>query len=111
MRLLTQVGSLVCEVSSFLELALPRREDRHSFFHRSQSAARPCERGAGNRRGGGQLRWAMVALARAIIALELACSSSAMTLPGGSQFKSIRCGTQNDHPWALSVDKSRLLAS
>ena len=78
---------------------------------RSQSAARPCERGAGNRRGGGQLRWAMVALARAIIALELACSSSAVTLPGGSQFKSIRCGTQNDHPWALSVDKSRLLAS
>jgi len=78
---------------------------------RSQSAARPCERGPGNRRGGGQLRWAMVALARAIIALELACSSSAVTLPGGSQFKSIRCGTQNDHPWALSVDKSRLLAS
>src|SRR5215467_702225 len=48
---------------------------------RNQSAARPCERGAGNRRGGGQLRWAMVALARAIIALELACSSSAVTLP------------------------------
>jgi hypothetical protein len=39
MNLLTQIGSLVCRVPSFLEPALPRhRETGTTFFHRSQSA-------------------------------------------------------------------------
>jgi hypothetical protein len=94
-------GSLVCEVSSLLGLALLRAAKVRLGLASVALAivagrATPLSDG-GNREG--------------IIALELACSSSAVTLPGGSPFKSIRCGTQNRHPQALSVDKSGLLAS